>query len=107
MSAWKLIEPQKGVEDGRFACCGHVSSGVDDCFEPRPLSELSDDCENILELVSCWTLHCCWCESAVSEVYNDIKLHCFTFNWHVVIGHESGVCFVSQETSPSPYKGDH
>ena len=23
------VEPQKGVEDGRFACCGHVSSGVD------------------------------------------------------------------------------
>ena len=41
--------------------------------------------------LSCWTLHCCWCESAVSEVYNDIKLHCFTFNWHIIIGHESGV----------------
>ena len=32
------VEPQKGVEDGRFACCGHVSSGVDDCFEPRTVS---------------------------------------------------------------------
>ena len=21
--------------------------------------------------------------------------------WHIIIGHESGVCFVSQETSPS------
>ena len=32
------VEPQKGVEDSRFACCGHVSSRVDDCFEPRTVS---------------------------------------------------------------------
>ena len=35
-----------------------------------------------------------------SGYIHDIKLHCFTFNWHIKIGHESCVCFVSQETSP-------